>query len=151
MSLSPVLGVRIAGLLAGLGLVGLFALQAWRVPATARPATAAVDVRALSSGEVGVADAGQGRFRLSNRTAGALRLRAQVQGGVPEADSSVSVTLAVAGRVVYRGPLGGLREGVSTPVPLPRGGTASGSVRAVGPTGVEGRWSLTFSGAGAAR
>lgn len=169
MSLSPVLGARVAGLLAGLGLVGIVALGAWRVPASGRPATVGVDVRALSSGEVGAEPAGSvvgpaelvpggpavsGRVRLSNRTAAALAARPRVTGGERELDAVVSLTLTVAGRVVYRGPMGGLRDGVSTPVLLPRGGGAVVGVRAHVPEGSaadraalrSGRWTLTFAG-----
>ncbi|HEV2814468.1 MAG TPA: hypothetical protein VGW10_14530 [Solirubrobacteraceae bacterium] len=68
----------------------------------------------------------------------------------------MELELEVAGRVLYRGPLGGLRDGVSTPVPLPRGGGATVSVSARVPASAareasarSGRWSLTFSEAAA--
>jgi hypothetical protein len=169
VSLSPVIASRAAGLLAGLCLVGVAALFAWRVPASARPAAVSVDVRAVPSGEVGVSPAApllgrssvapggpaaRGTVRLTNRTAGALAARPRVTDGDPALDRLVEVELRTAGRVVFRGPLGGLRSGVSTPVPLPRGGSATVAVRvsvpgsaAPGALARAGRWTLTFTGA----
>jgi hypothetical protein len=164
--------VRAAGFLAGLCLVGVVALQAWRIPASARPAAAAVDLRAVPSGEVGVEPAGpvvgraelapggpaaRGRVRLSNRTAGALAARPRLAGGDPALDRLVEVELTVSGRVVFRGPLGRLRDGAAAAGPLPRGGGAAVGLSARLPAGAAaeaaaraGRWTLTFSG-GAAR
>jgi hypothetical protein len=167
------MGVRAAGLLAGLCLVGAVALQAWRVPASPRAAGLEVDLRAVPSGEVGVAPAGaviraraltpggppaRGRVRLSNRTAEELGARPRVTGGDPALDRLVEVELVAAGRVVFRGPVGRLRGDLAALVPLRRGGTADVAVRASVPRGAgrdavarAGRWTLTFSGAGAPR
>jgi hypothetical protein len=166
MSLSPVMAMRAAGLLAGVCLVAVVALQTWRVPASPSAAGAQVELRAVPTGEVGVAPAGpvlrgslvadgpglRGRVRLSNRTAQSIAVRPRVTGGDPALDRLVELELTVAGRVVYRGPLGGLRDGVSTSVPLRPSGSAT--VRAVARVAAsagdeaaarEGRWQLTFS------
>jgi hypothetical protein len=163
------MAMRAAGLLAGMCLVALLALQTWRVPASPRAAGVEADLRAVPSGEVGVSPAGavlgrgavmtpggppvRGRVRLSNRTAGALAARPLVAGGDRALDRVVEIELTVAGRVVFRGPLGGLRDGVSTTsVPLPRAGSATVVVSARVPAaaadeavGRAGRWTLTFS------
>jgi hypothetical protein len=75
-----------------------------------------------------------------------------VSGGDPALDGVVELELTVAGRVVYRGPLGGLRDGVSTPVPLQRSGSATVRVSARVPASAgdeavarAGRWTLTFA------
>jgi hypothetical protein len=168
VSLSPLIVSRGAGLLAGLCLVAVVALQAWRVPASARSAGVEVDLRAVPSGEVGVEPGGpvltrraltpggpaaRGRVRLTNRTAGVLDARPLVSGGDQALDQLVELELKVAGRVVYRGSLGGLRRGVSTPVPLQRGGSATVAVSARVPAAAgdeavaqAGRWTLTFGG-----
>lgn len=167
MSLSPIIAVRAGGLLAGMCLVVFVALQAWRVPGAPSAAGVDVDLRAVPTGEVGVAPAGpvlarrtlrpggpaaRGRVRLSNRTAGMLAARPRVTGGDDALDDVVEVELTVAGRVVFRGPLGGLRDDVSTPVPLQRGGSATIGVSARVPASAgddavarAGRWTLTFS------
>jgi hypothetical protein len=168
VSLSPVMAMRAAGLLAGMCLVAVVALNAWRVPASPRAAGVEVALRAVPSGEVGVAPAGplldgravltpggpavRGRVRLSNLTAGALEARPRVTGGDRALDRVVELELTVAGRVVFRGPLGGLRDGVSTPVPLRRSGSATVRVTARVPAGAAedavaraGRWTLTFA------
>ena len=164
------MGVRAAGLLAGLCLVGLVALQAWRVPASPRAAEVGVDLRAVPTGDVGVSQAGaallrgslapggralDGRVRLTNRTAEALAARPRVTGGDPALDRLLELELAVSGRVVFRGPVGGLRGDVSSSVPLPRGASADVAVRASVPSGAvrealarAGRWTLSFSGTG---
>lgn len=168
MSLSPVMAMRLAGLLAGICLVGLVALQSWRVPASPRAAGVEVDLSAVASGEVGVAPAGRvlrrvaltpggpaasARVRLTNQTAGALAATPRVTGGDRTLDRVVEVELRTAGRVVYRGPLGGLREGDSAQVALPRAGSAVVRVNARVPASAgegavarAGRWTLTFSG-----
>ncbi len=170
MSLSPVMAVRVAGLVAGVCLVTVVALSAWRVPASARPAAVALDLRVVATGEVGVAPAGavfdrsgaapapggpavRGRLRLSNRTAGALRVRARVTGGDAVLDRVVEVSLRSGGREVYRGPLGGLAD-AGPLLSLPRAGGASLdlSARIPGSAAPEaaargGRWTLTFWGA----
>lgn len=168
MSLSPVMAMRLAGLLAGLCLVTVVALQSWRVPASPRAAGVEVGLRVVSSGEVGVSPAGpvlrgraltpggpagRGRVRLTNRTAGELAARPRLTGGDPALDRLIELELSVAGRVVFRGPPAGLRDGVSTPVPLPRSGSAVVRVSARVPAGAgdeavarAGSWTLTFSG-----
>ena len=167
------MGVRAAGLLAGLCLVAVVALQSWRVPASPSAAGLELDLRAVPSGEVGVAPAGRvlggtaltpggpdvrGRVRLTNRTAQAVAARPLLSGGDPEFDRLVELELTAAGREVFRGRLGDLRDDVSTSVPLRRGDTVPVAVRAWVPQGAgdaavarAGRWTLTFSSAGAAR
>jgi hypothetical protein len=168
---SGVIGSRVGGFLAGLCLVGVLALQAWRVPASARPATVAVDLRAVPTGEVGVApsgavldgaqltaggDAVRGTLRLQNRTAGALTAGARVAGGDPALDRLAQVGLTVRGRTVFRGALADLRDGARVAVALPRGGTATVAVdvrlpeaAAADATARSGEWTLTFAEAGA--
>jgi hypothetical protein len=58
MSLSPVMAMRAAGLLAGMCIVAVLALQTWRVPASPSAAGVSVDLRAVPSGEVGVSPGG---------------------------------------------------------------------------------------------
>ena len=169
MSGSVLITSRVAGLLAGLGLVGLLALQAWRIPASARPAAVAVDLRAVPTGEVGVSPVGallagesltpgsnalRGSARLQNRTAGRLVAAARVTGGDPALDRLVDVELGAGGVTVFRGPLGDLREGARARVTLPRAASARVEValRLPGAAGGDAiarsaRWTLTFSGA----
>jgi hypothetical protein len=164
------LWARAAGLLAGLSLVGIVALQAWRVPASPRPAAVGLDLRAVVGGEVGVSPAGpvvrgaslrpggpaaRGTVRLSNQAGRSLLVRPVVAGGERELDEAVEVTLSVAGRVVHRGPLGGLRDGVSTTLPLPRRGSVAVEVAVRVPAGVDPRllgrsssWTLSFAASG---
>ncbi|HEX2085138.1 MAG TPA: hypothetical protein VHF89_05605 [Solirubrobacteraceae bacterium] len=173
MSLSPATASRAAGLLAGLCLVGIVALQAWRVPASARPAAVAVDLRAVPSGEVGVTPAGplldrrdvmpggaaaRGRVRLSNRTAQGVSVRPTVTGGDPALDRLVELELTAEGRVLYRGPLGGLRAGGRASLAISRTRAVAVGVAARVPASAaaeaaarSGRWSLTFAVAGAGR
>ena len=170
MSLSPVIAVRLAGVLAGLILVAVVALGSWRVPASPRAAGLDVDVRAVGTGEVGVEPGGsvvrgsgltaggrslRGRVRLTNRTAGVLRARPAVTGGDPALDRLLSVELRVGGRVAFRGPASRLRSGGVGPVAtLPRGGSAivGVAVRVPAAAGEDaaaraGTWTLTFAGA----
>lgn len=170
MSLSPVIAVRLAGVLAGLILVAVFAAGAWRVPASPRAAGLDVDVRAVGTGEVGVTPGGsvvrgsgltpggrvlRGRVRLENRTAGVLRARPAVTGGDPALDALLEVELRVAGRVAFRGPASRLRSGGVGPVAvLQRGGTAAVAVAVRVPQGAgddavarAGQWTLSFAGA----
>ena len=164
MSVSGLLGARIAGLLAGLGLVAILAVQAWVVPGATGPAAASVDLRAVPTGEVGVEPEGpvldrsavvpggpavRGTLRLMNRTAGPRLVRARVAGGDPELARVLVVTLTARGRVVFRGPL----ERLESAIALPRGGSADvdvavriprdGAREAVARAGT---WTLTFEG-----
>ena len=171
MSLSPVIAVRLAGLLAGLVLVALVAVGSWRVPASPQAAGLEVDLRAVPTGEVGVAPAGpvlrgaeltpggeaaRARLRLSNRTAAALAARPLVTGGEPALDRLVEVELREGGRLVFRGPLTRLRaQPASAIVTLPRGGGATVAVAVRVPSSAgddvvarAGAWTLTFAGAG---
>jgi hypothetical protein len=170
LSLSPVIAVRLAGLLAGLSLVAGVAFGAWRVPASPRTAGLDAELRVVGTGEVGVAPAGaavrgsglvpggpaaRGRVRLTNQTAGALAVAPRVSGGDPALDRLVDVELRTAGSVVFRGSLERLRGGSGGAVAtLRRGGQASFvvSVRVPSSAGEDavaqaGRWTLTFVGA----
>ena len=170
MSLSPVIAVRLAGVLAGLILVASVALGSWRVPASPRAAGLEVELRAVGSGEVGVAPGGavvrrvslrpggpdaRGRARLSNLTAGVLRARPTVTGGDASLDRLLQVELRVGNRVAFRGSASRLRSGgVGPVVTLPRGGSAPVvvSVRVPASAGDDavaraGSWTLTFAGA----
>jgi hypothetical protein len=162
------MATRAAGLLAGLCLVAVVALGAWRVRPSAQPAGVEADLRAVSSGEVGVEPSGpvvrrgvltpggpavRGRVRLSNRTAGALAARPHLTGGDPALDRFLEVELRVAGRLAFRGPLGRLRDAAAPVASLPRGGHAVVDValRVPASAGSEataraGHWTLTFSG-----
>jgi hypothetical protein len=167
MSLSPVTAVRLSGLIAGLSLVALLALQAWRVPASSRPAGVDVGLRAVATGEVGARPSGgavrsrvvtpggpaaRGRVRLSNRTAGVLAARPHLSGGDPVLDRLVEIELRVAGRMVFRGSMERLRAGSAPAIVLPRGGRAVVGLRLRVPeaageeaTARTGRWALKFS------
>ena len=168
MSVSELLGARAAGFLGGLGLIAVLAIGAWGVPGATRPAVARVDLRAVPTGEVGVAPAGSvfrgrtivpggaavsGSVRLTNRTAGPRLVRARAAGGDAELGALVAVTLKVRGRVVYDGPLAGL-DGRTRPFALAEGGaeTVDVSARIARSAAREaaaraGRWILTFEGA----
>jgi hypothetical protein len=142
-----VAGARIAGLLAGLCLVGLVALNAWRVPAAARPAPVVAELHGVSTGEIGVAQR-RGGMTLSNRTAGPLAVRARVAGGDPGLDGAVAVTLRVAGRVAFKGSFARLRRGGPVVARLPRGGSVKLEAAAQVPAGVDPRrWTLSFEAA----
>ena len=167
MSGLPISGVRVAGFLAGLCLVGLLTLLSWRVPAVSRPAPVAVELRTVDSGEVGVQPAGAvvrggslapggapvtGRVRLANRTAGTLTAAARLRGGEGTLDRLVEATLVVRGRTVFRGPVGGLRERSRVAIALEPGGAADLEVQLRLPPAAaseaaarSARWSLTFA------
>ena len=158
-------GARVAGFLAGLSLVAVLALQSWRVPGATRPGAAGVDLRAVSSGEVGVEPGGsvlaaravvpggpaaRGQLRLTNRTAVPRLVRARAAGGDAELAHVLEVTMTVRDRVVYQGPLSALAGGaialgrgasetVDVSVRLPAGASSVAAARA-------GRWTLTFEG-----
>ena len=173
MSISPVIAVRVAGLLAGVILVAAVALGTWRVPPSPRAAGVEVDLRAVSSGEVGVQPDGpvvrrgeltpggpvlRGRVRLSNRTAQALAATPALTGGDPELDRLVEVELRVTGRTAFRGSVARLRQGVAPIVTLPRRGEASVAVALRVPAEAAddaaargGAWTLSFGSAGDGR
>ena len=167
MSISPVIAVRVAGLLAGVILVAAVALGTWRVPASPSAAGVEGDLQAVSSGEVGVEPSGavvprgelipggpalRGRVRLSNRTAKLLAATPRVGGGDPELDGLVEVELRVTGRTAFRGTVARLRQGIAPVVTLPRGGAATVAVvlrvpADAGPDAAArgGAWTLSFT------
>ena len=169
MSLSPVIAVRLAGLLAGLSLVVAVAFGAWRVPASPQAAGVAAELRVVSSGEVGVQPAGavvrsdgltpggaaaSERVRLLNRTAGRLAAVPLVAGGDRALDRLLEVELRVGRRVAFRGPLADLRRGTAPIARLPRAGGANVLVAVRVPASAgedaaarEGTWTLTFAAA----
>jgi hypothetical protein len=163
--MSGLSGARAAGFLAGLSLVAVLAVGVWTVPGVARPAVAGVDLRAVSTGEVGIEPGGsvlrttalipggpavEGRLRLVNRTAGPRLVRARAAGGDADLTQVVEVSLRAGGRLVYRGPLAGVAGGA---IRLPRRGAVDLEVSARIPASAAraaaartGRWTLTFEG-----
>jgi len=167
------MAVRLAGLVAGLAVVALLALQAWRVPASSRPAGVDVGLRAVATGEVGVRPSGgvvrsrvvapggapaRGRVRLSNRTAAVLAARPHVTGGDPALDGVVELEMRLAGRTVFRGSLDRVRAGEAPAIVLPLQGRAVVGLRLYLPrdageevTARAGRWTLSFAAEDPAR
>lgn len=149
--------LRRAGLATGFA-VAVIGLLTWRMPHN--NGTLGLDLRlsASQSGEVQAAPLGPflsatamrqgdrqtGSFTIRNETGGALPVRLRASAATRDADSSLRLRLSSGARVLYDGPLGGLRRPATAALVLPRAAARRVDVAAyipasAAPTGYEGR------------
>ena len=135
---------RRLGALLGVGLAAAVLIGA-RVPAGSGELGLDLTVAIAPSGEVGVGRAGpliavagmnersgavSGTVELRNQTWRRLPLRLRGLPSARDADQALSVRVAAGGRVLYEGPLGGLRDWTPPELVLGPGGKSTLSVRA---------------------
>jgi hypothetical protein len=115
---------RLAGILLGVGLAAV-ALLSWRVPGGERTLGADVRFEALQTGPVGVAPIRpfvstpsllpgkevSGNVTLRNQTGVPLALRLRALPSTPGLDTALHVRMSTGSKILYGGPLSGLRSG----------------------------------------